>query len=435
FFPHHGSLSKAEREDVEVRLRDDPRPTTAVATTTLELGIDIGDVESVAQIGPGFSVSSVRQRLGRSGRRAGNPAIMRLFVIEPPPDRGGHPLDRLNLSLVQSIAMIECLKAGWCEPPVPAGLHLSTLLHQVLALIVQTGGLQPTTAWRMLCERGPFKAVDRALFVDLLKCMGSEDNRLIEQSPDGLLMIGENGEKITESYEFYPVFAIEREYRILHDNRVLGTYPLDSALKAGETLIFAGRRWQVITVDDASRAITVKAAKGGKPPRFSGASGIIHDHVVQQMRNVLGGTERFPYIDSVAQELLDGARETYKELGLENRSIIPFGNGVLLLPWIGTRKLATLSLALQSANFQAAQLRFAIELMECTAEGVEECLRTFAAGDVPSIASLMSGVSKPHVAKFDHFLTLDLMTAVTIKERLDLDDLPQAASGMKAYSD
>ncbi len=67
FFPHHGSLSKAEREDVELRLRDDPRPTTAVATTTLELGIDIGDVESVAQIGPGFSVSSLRQRLGRSG--------------------------------------------------------------------------------------------------------------------------------------------------------------------------------------------------------------------------------------------------------------------------------------------------------------------------------------------------------------------------------
>ncbi|WP_353505114.1 DEAD/DEAH box helicase [Agrobacterium sp. 33MFTa1.1] len=64
FFPHHGSLSKAEREDVELRLRDDPRPTTAIATTTLELGIDIGDVESVAQIGPGFSVSSLRQRLG-----------------------------------------------------------------------------------------------------------------------------------------------------------------------------------------------------------------------------------------------------------------------------------------------------------------------------------------------------------------------------------
>lgn len=428
FFPHHGSLSKQEREDVELRLRDDPRPTTAVATTTLELGIDIGDVESVAQIGPGFSVSSLRQRLGRSGRRAGKPAVIRLFVIEPPPGRGSHPLDRLNLSLIQSIAMIECLKAGWCEPPSPAGLHLSTLLHQVLAVVVQTGGVQPATAWRLLCERGPFKSIDRAAFVDLLKCMGSQDNKLIEQSPDGLLMIGANGEKITESYEFYPVFVTQREYRILNDNRVLGTYPLDSGLRAGETLIFSGRRWQVVMVDDASRVISVKAAKGGKPPRFSGTGGVIHDHVVFEMRNVLRGSEQYPYIDSLAQDLLNDARVAYKELGLESTKVIPFGEGVILLPWIGTRKLKTLSLALQAADFQTAEISHAIELTECTVDGVLTHLRNLAAGKVPSATTLMSGVSQPNVAKFDHFLSLELMTALTIKERLELNALPEIAA-------
>lgn len=49
--------------------------STAVATTTLEPGIDMGDVETIAQIGPGFSVASLRQRLGRSGRRPGKPAM------------------------------------------------------------------------------------------------------------------------------------------------------------------------------------------------------------------------------------------------------------------------------------------------------------------------------------------------------------------------
>lgn len=430
FFPHHGSLSKEEREDVELRLRDDPRPTTAVATTTLELGIDIGDVESVAQIGPGFSVSSLRQRLGRSGRRAGSPAIIRIFVIEPPPSRGGHPLDRLNLGLIQSIAMVECLKAGWCEPPSPTGLHLSTLLHQVLALVVQTGGVQPATAWKVLCERGPFKTVDRPLFVDLLKCMGSEENKLIEQSPDGLLMIGANGEKITESYEFYPVFVTPREYRILNDNRVLGTYPLDSGLKAGEALIFSGRRWRVITVDDAARIINVKAAKGGKPPKFGGTGGAIHDRVVQEMRSVLSGDERFPYIDSFAQEMLNDARVTYNELGLGSSSTIEFGDGVIVLPWVGTKKLKTLSLALQSANFQMTEVNHAIELTACTADGVRTHLRDLAAGKVPSMATLMSGVSQPHVAKFDSFLTLDLMTALTITERLEYEALPEIAANM-----
>ncbi|MDP2781666.1 DEAD/DEAH box helicase, partial [Devosia sp.] len=171
FFAHHGNLSKAIREEVETRLRDDPRPTTAVATTTLELGIDIGDVETVAQIGPGFSVASLRQRLGRSGRRAGQPAILRIFIVEPPIGKGRHPCDRLRLDLVQSIAMVECLKADWCEPPSPAGLHLSTLIHQIMALILQYGGVGPVAAWKVLCERGPFRAVDKGLFAELLRAM------------------------------------------------------------------------------------------------------------------------------------------------------------------------------------------------------------------------------------------------------------------------
>ena len=76
FFPHHGSLSKELREVCEERLKKGTLPTTVICTSTLELGIDIGAVVSVAQIGPPPSVASLRQRLGRSGRR-GEPSILR----------------------------------------------------------------------------------------------------------------------------------------------------------------------------------------------------------------------------------------------------------------------------------------------------------------------------------------------------------------------
>ncbi len=427
FFPHHGSLSRAERENLEVRLRDDPRPTTAVATTTLELGIDIGDVESVAQIGPGFAVSSLRQRLGRSGRRAGNPAVMRIFVIEREPGRGQHPVDRLNLGLVQSIAMIECLKEGWCEPPAASGLHLSTLLHQVLALILQKSGIHPQVAYRILCERGPFRTVDKSLFADVLRCMASPENKLIEQSPDGLLMIGETGEKITESHEFYPVFATEREYRIMHESRVLGNYPLDSAIKKGETLIFAGRRWSVLNVDDATRVITVRPNKGGKPPRFSGNGGNIHDYVADRMRDVLSGEDEYPYIDRVAGDLLAEARRVFRELELDRRCLIPYGDGVVVFPWVGTRKLNTLALAFMSRDFKTTPLAFGIELQDCDMSGVERYLNAFAEGDLPSTDAMMDGVSKPNIAKFDGYLSWQLMTLVTVRERLEVPSLRELA--------
>ena len=81
FFPHHGSLSKDMRESLEARLQEGRLPTTAICTATLELGIDISNVASIGQISPPLSVASLRQRLGRSGRRDGL-AVLRLFIPE-----------------------------------------------------------------------------------------------------------------------------------------------------------------------------------------------------------------------------------------------------------------------------------------------------------------------------------------------------------------
>lgn len=427
FFPHHGSLSKSEREDVELRLRDDPRPTTAVATTTLELGIDIGDVESVAQIGPGYSVASVRQRLGRSGRRAGKAAILRIFVIERPPEKGAHPIDQLNLSLIQSIAMIECLREGWCEPPAAWGLHLSTLIHQILAVIMQTGGIHPAAAWKLLCERGPFRTVNRTVFADLLRCMATKTNRLVEQSPEGLLMIGEMGERITESHEFYPVFATEREYRIINETRVLGTYPLSSPVAPGETIIYSGRRWKILEIDDVTRVITVKPTRGGKPPYFSGEGGGIDDRIVATMKGILTSGDTYPYVDTTAAAMLSNARSAFAELELGTRTIIEYGDGVLILPWVGTKKLQTLMLALLARKFEASSFGHAIEIQDTDAARVKTYLTTLAEGGPPDGAAIAAKVAKPNLAKFDHHLSAELMTMVTLKERLDVESLPGVA--------
>ncbi|MDE2788136.1 MAG: helicase-related protein [Chloroflexota bacterium] len=80
FLPHHASLSREHRLDVERRLKSS-RTATAICTSTLEPGIDIGAIDCVAQIGPPFSVSSLRQRLGRSGQRE-QPTVLRMYSIE-----------------------------------------------------------------------------------------------------------------------------------------------------------------------------------------------------------------------------------------------------------------------------------------------------------------------------------------------------------------
>lgn len=424
FFPHHGNLAKAEREDVEERLREAKLPTTAIATSTLELGIDLGDVETIAQFGAGFSVSSLRQRIGRSGRRAGNPAIMRMFIVEEDPTAAVHPVERLRLELIQAIAMVECMVEGWVEPPDPAGLHLSTLLHQTLSLIVQAGAIRAGSAYKVLCERGPFRHVDRDTFAQLLRCMAGAEVPLVEMSREGELMLGKGGEQLAYGHEFYAVFETPLDYRILHGLRQLGVLPLDHIVAPGQTLIFGGRRWRVKEVDDGARVILVDPTNAALPPTFGGDYGGVHDKVVETMRALLAGTKQPPYLDATARSMLADARDAYLELSLDQAAIVQVGRGLYVFPWVGTKRLDTVAVALLASGFEVATEHHRLEIENCAVDGLTGALEEMLGGQIHSPDELSQLVAKPAIAKYDHFLSPELLGKVAMAERLDLPALP-----------
>src|SRR5690606_36758785 len=138
---------------------------TAICTNTLELGIDIGAVKSVAQIGTPPSVASLRQRMGRSGRRKGEPAILRGYVIEDAIDSNSDLKTRLRLDTVQSIASALLLIHKWFEPAIAGGAPLSTLVQQLLSVIAQYGGMHAPQAYQLLCAAGaPFQELSSESF-------------------------------------------------------------------------------------------------------------------------------------------------------------------------------------------------------------------------------------------------------------------------------
>lgn len=230
FVPHHGSLSKDLREHAEARLKDRTTPATAVCTSTLEMGIDIGSVTSIAQIGAPHTVSGLRQRLGRSGRR-GEAAALRIYITEEQVTPATPPQDALRSQLVQSIAMVNLLLDRWNEAPDAGGLHLSTLIQQLLSLIAQHGGVSPAEAYQALCSHGPFAGVTAGLFARLLRALGTAD--LLTQAGDGLLLLGTTGERLVNHYSFYAAFRTAEEYRLVAHGRTLGTLPVGYPLMPG----------------------------------------------------------------------------------------------------------------------------------------------------------------------------------------------------------
>lgn len=435
FFPHHASLSREHREFVEARLREGPLPTTAVCTSTLELGIDIGDVASVAQIGPPWSVASLRQRLGRSGRRDGQPAVLRLYVAEAAMTPDLAPPDVLRCGLVQAAAMVQLLLNRWVEPPRPTTVDLSTLAHQTLALIAERGGVQARFAWETLCRTGPFALVPPPQYAELLRALGSAETALIEQAPDGTLLLGPAGERLVDHYDFYSVFLTSEEYRVIASGTTLGTLPVVTPLAPGMTIIFSGRRWRVAAVADREKLIEVEPSSAGRPPPFGGGGGDLHDVVLGAMRGLYRSDVVPAFLDAAARDLLAEGRAAFVRLGMERCGLVGEDSDVWLFPWVGTVKLGTLALALRARGLDASVRGVALEVPGASLEAVAAALRAMAAAPPPDPLELAQASATRAVGKYDVHLTDALLLHSYASQRIDAAALPQIAARVLAPAD
>jgi ATP-dependent helicase Lhr and Lhr-like helicase len=416
FWPHHGNLSKDLREHVEARLKDRSQPVNVICTSTLEMGIDIGTMTSIVQLGAPPSVSSLRQRLGRSGR-AGGPAILRVYVAEAEVTAHTPPPDALRAQLVQSIAMVRLLLERWYEPPGLDDLHLSTLTQQVLSVIAQHGGVRPAEAYSALCVDGPFAKVDQQAFTALLRSLGAAD--LIVQSSDGTLLLGVIGERIVNHYSFYAAFTTPEEYRLVSNGRTLGTLPIDYPLSEGALLIFAGRRWRALSVDSDQRVVELTRATAGRPPLFSGTGVQVHDRVRQEMLAIYREPTLPAFLDATARDLLGEARDNFARYQLDQRMLLGWGEDTLLFPWAGDRVLGTIAVALISRGLEVSPDGVALTVAKSTPQEVQAQLEALAAEEVPDPHLLAAAVHNKRVEKYDWALSDHLLNATYAARRLD----------------
>jgi ATP-dependent helicase Lhr and Lhr-like helicase len=416
FFAHHGNLSKDLREDVEARLKDRSRPVNAVCTSTLEMGIDIGTVSSIAQVGPPPSVATLRQRLGRSGRR-GDPAVLRVCVAESEIDARTPPPDALRAQLVQAVAMVDLLLARWYEPPLAGDLHLSTLVQQLLSTLATHGGLRPEEAYSMLCRDGTFPGLGAADFALLLRHLGGIE--IIAQSSDGTLVLGRRGERLVNHYSFYAAFNTPEEWRLSSGGRQLGTLPIDFPLVPGLLIIFSGRRWRVVGIDAEHRSVDLVPSGGGRPPRFDGDPAPVHDRVRAAMLGVYQSSELPPYLDARAVDLLAEGRANFVRYRLDQSPLLATGRATYLFLWAGDRVTDTVGLALTIAGLEVTAEGLALRVDDVTPDELAAHLRALVTRPPPDPIELAARVANKAGEKHDHLLPPALLDRAYAARRLD----------------
>jgi len=426
---HHGSIAAPLREAAEAAMRSAEKPACVAATVTLELGIDIGQLDQVLQINATHSVSSFVQRLGRSGRR-GTPARMFFYSREEEPDAKATLGERIPWNLLQTIAIIQLyIEEKWVEPPQIPYLPFSLLYHQTMSTLLAATELSPPQLAERILTLSPFSAVLPDYYQIFLRHL--IQTKHLELTEIGTLIVGLEGEKIVNNYRFYATFEDERGVRVLAQSREIGT--ISSIPEVDTSIRLAGYTWRVITVDTEQKVVNVQRARGKSKTIWAGGGVEIHTRVIQGIHRVLQSETHYPYLLPQARKRLDQARSLTDSTGLVRESILLSApNRYILLPWRGTRTVDTLELLLQHDGFAVStHTPFYLEISKSpdTVEQVRKRLSKLA-NAIPEPSAIVEKLPGYELQKdkYDRFVPDSLLREAYIKDRLDL---VQAAASLQ----
>lgn len=424
FLIHHGNLSAAIREEAEQKMKDEDIHAVTCATVTMELGIDIGKLERVVQNSSPNSVSSLLQRLGRSGRRGQPPEMMLVFREEDP--LPNTPLPQLiPWELLRAIAIVQLyIEERFIEPPRIKKLPFSLAFHQTLSVLASSGELTPRALAERILALPPLSGITKEDYKTLLVSM--IENDYIEMTEEKGLIVGLAGERLISSFKFYAVFKDSEDYTVRHESEEIGT--ITTPPPVGDRFALAGRVWEVEELDVARKLIYVKPVEGKMEVSWPGDYGEIHTKILQRMRRVLEEDTVYPYLKPNAAHRLEVARHLARNTGMLEHSIVHLGGySWCIFPWLGTRSFRTLRKFIAAHAFEyrisgieheaGAYITFKME------RGNDYALARGLAAEVErngiSAISLIAQAENPVFDKYDEYIPNSLLQKAYAADKLD----------------
>lgn len=336
-FLSHASLSAEERARSEHAFAE-ARDCVIVSTSTLELGIDVGDLDRVIQIDSPMTVASFLQRIGRTGRRPGS-------------ERNCLFLTTSQDALLQATGLLTLWGRGWVEPVVapPEPRHL--VAQQLLAVTMQEHKLGDRLWSQQWNGLAPFDRSAEPILRHLVREGFLDDD-------GGLLFIGPEAERRFGQRHFIELtasFTAPPQFTVLSGRTEIGQ--IDPSVLTEERpgprrLLLAGRTWEVTYIDWKRRRAFVEPADGAGGVAKWTSSGIagLSFELTRAMRDVLLGTDSPASLTHRARHQLEQLRseaapETVHPAGT---LIARVGSEVRWWTWAGYRANATLAATLSS---------------------------------------------------------------------------------------
>jgi ATP-dependent helicase Lhr and Lhr-like helicase len=316
----HSSLSADERRLAE-RAFAEGHDCVIVATSALELGIDIGDLDHVLQIDAPTTVAAFLQRMGRTGRRPGTRPNCTFLACD-------------DEALVRAAALVALHRAGYVEPVVWGRRAFHLLAHQIMALAIQEQGIAMADWWAWVAPATPFAGISAEERAELVEHMVREG---ILHRDAGRLGLGVRGERLygfRHFAELYAVFSTPRTLTVLWGTQEIGS--IDAAFVeqgdvASLSFTLGARAWQVRGVDWSRGVVQVRPAEHGGHARWQGRPVLLHEPLCRAIRGVVTGRDMDPAWSRRASARMAEVRKEHAEVPPEGLSLEREPSGALRL--------------------------------------------------------------------------------------------------------
>jgi len=367
-FVSHSSLSAEERRRSEEAFAD-ARDCVVVATSTLELGIDVGDLDRVIQLESPRTVASFLQRLGRTGRRAGtNRNCLFLATSEE--------------ALLRTVALTSLWSTGFVEPVSPPVLPRHIAAQQFLALALQEGSFG-TRTWPEWW--GQLSVMDEGqVILDYL--IGNE----FLEVDSGMAFIGRNSEKHfgrRHFMELLSAFTSDPQMIVLVGRTEIGSVsPLSLTSRQAEgrprVLVLSGRTWRVTDIDWSRKRIQVVEHAGAGRSRWAGALPELSSALTGEIRKVLLGANPPVELSNRAVTTLERVR-VERELHVDQDKLVVERGKSDQMWWTfaGTRANGSISAALDQLGIESTPNAEGVRMEFCPHETFQHIGEVFAAGE------------------------------------------------------
>jgi ATP-dependent helicase Lhr and Lhr-like helicase len=411
-FVTHSSLSADARRQAEDAFanRDD---CVIVATSVLELGIDVGDLDRVIQIDAPTTVSSFLQRMGRTGRREG--AVRNCLFLATDDE-----------ALMKAAGLVSLWESGYIEPiePPPRPMHI--MAQQILALALQEKGIGRSDWFRWIAGVQGFQQTTDAERSALVEWMLAED---ILFDDAGILWFGKNGETKfgrKNFLEIMSVFLSPPVISVLHGRQELGYVDELTVLgntKGPRVLLLGGRAWRVTHLDWQRRVAFVAATEDKGRSRWKGDAQPLSYRVTQSIKALLARDDAKPAWSSRARTQMDDLRGGFPWIELERTALVQTPDGTLRW-WTFGGFRANLTLIPKLAELARCSIRidnFALRFEDGVGlEAAEEAIRKLTNVDAQALRpwideSALTGL------KFSACLPVEMATRLLAERLADTD--------------